>query len=128
VTARAFPATISSVYDGDSFTALADLGFSVWRYVNVRLNGCNAIELRNPGGHEAKQHVLELMPIGTAVTLTVTGWDKFGDRSDSFIALPDGRDLTATMIADGYAAAWDGKGPKPTPPWPIPVSTSSGGN
>jgi endonuclease YncB( thermonuclease family) len=121
VSVRVFPATVTSVYDGDTFTVMADCGFEVWRVVDVRLNGCNAIELHSPGGAEARTHVLELMPVGTKITLTVSGWDKYGDRSDSLVTLPDGRDLTSTMVADGYAAAWDGKGPKPSPPWPIPV-------
>lgn len=119
MTARVFPATITSVYDGDSLSVLADLGFAVWRYVTVRLNGCNAIELRAPGGQEAKAHLLQLCPVGTPVALTALGWDKWGDRVDSRITLPNGIDLATAMIADGYAALWDGKGPRPTPPWPI---------
>lgn len=125
---RVFPATVTSVYDGDTFTVLADCGFEVWRVVDVRLNGCNARELHDLGGAEARDHVLELMPVGAKVTLTVSGWDKYGDRSDSLVTLPDGRDLTATMIADGYAAVWNGKGAKPVPPWPIPVPASKEGN
>ena len=43
------------------------------------------------------------------------GWDKYGGRSDAQLTLPDGRDLTAVMIAAGHAAPWNGQGPKPVP-------------
>lgn len=118
---RTYPATITGVHDGDSATALADLGWGVLRVVTIRLNGINAIELNQPGGKEARDHLLTLMPINTKVMLTVLGWDKYGDRSDSLIALPDGRDVCTQMVVDGYAAVWDGKGPRPVPPWPVPV-------
>src|SRR2546430_10186637 len=50
--------------------------------VTVRLNGINAIELNRPGGKEAREHLIALMPIGSKVTLTSFGWDKYGDRSE----------------------------------------------
>lgn len=118
---RTFPAVASSpAYDADTCYVLADLGFAVWRYVNVRLAGINARELRDPGGHEARDRLRQLMPVDTPVTLTALGWDKYGDRVDGQIILPDGRDVAAVLVAEGYAAVWDGTGARPVPPWPIP--------
>jgi endonuclease YncB( thermonuclease family) len=108
------------VYDGDTLTVLADLGFAVWRRVSVRVDGINAIELRAPGGLAAREHLKALLPAGGEVTLTSLGWDKYGDRVDGRITLPDGRDVGEVMVIDGYAARWDGTGARPTPPWPIP--------
>lgn len=116
---RVFPATVTSVYDGDTCVVFADCGFAVWRFVDVRLDGINAIELHSPGGAEGRDHLLSLIPVGSAITLTALKWDKYGDRVDSKITLSDGRDVGAVMIADGYAAPYNGRGPKPTPPWPI---------
>lgn len=118
---RTYPATVTGVHDGDSCTCLADLGWGVWRSVTIRLNGINAIELNQPGGPQARDHLIGLIPIGTKVTLASLGWDKYGDRTDALLTLSDGRDVCAVMITDGYAAVWDGKGPRPTPPWPLPL-------
>jgi endonuclease YncB( thermonuclease family) len=49
------------------------------------------------------------------------GPDKYGGRWLGVLTLPDGRDVATQMIRDRYAAPWDGKGTKPTPPWPIPI-------
>lgn len=121
MTPRTFPAVVQSVYDGDTCDLLCDLGMAVWRAVTVRLSGCNARELRDPGGHEARDHMLGLIPVGSKVTLISLGWDKYGDRIDGRVTLADDRDLSRTMILDGYAASWNGKGARPVPPWPIVV-------
>lgn len=120
MTARTFPAVVTGVHDGDTVQVLADLGFAVWRYVNVRLAGINAIELGQPGGREARDHLRALLPVQTPVTLVALGWDKYGDRVDGHLVLPDGHDASVVMVADGYAAPWDGTGPKPSPTWPVP--------
>lgn len=118
---RVYPAVVTGVHDGDSVTCLADLGWGVLRVVTVRLSGVNAIELNQPGGREARDHLAGLIPVNSKVTLTSLGWDKYGDRTDARLALPDGRDVATVMVADGYAAVWNGTGPRPVPPWPNPV-------
>jgi micrococcal nuclease len=82
---------------------------------DVRLYGCNAIELAQPGGTEARDHLASLLPVGTWASVETIKNDKYGGRYDAKITLPDGSDLTARMIADGYAAPWDGIGPKTVP-------------
>lgn len=117
--ARVFPGTISSVHDGDGLRVLADVGFSVAVTVDVRLAGINAIELAAPGGLAARDHLAGLAPAGTQVALTTLGPDKFGGRWSGRVVRLDGVDVAQQMVADGYAAPWDGRGAKPVPPWPI---------
>jgi endonuclease YncB( thermonuclease family) len=47
--------------------------------------------------------------------------DKYADRVDAVITLPDGHDLAQLLCATGWAAAWNGHGTKPAPDWPRPV-------
>jgi len=126
-----YVATVSAVHDGDGFTADVDLGFGVWlRGQTFRLFGCNARELTEPGGPEARDALVGLLldagaNVGTGhrgVILTSVKPDKYGGRWLARVTLPDGSDLVAGLVADGWAAPWDGKGAKPVPPWPRPVT------
>lgn len=139
MTAYTYRGQVLDVHDGDTVRVDLDLhigsthhdidlGFDVHiashhlrLREDVRLKGCNAIELAQPGGVEARDHLASLLPVGEWVTVQTFKVDKFGGRYDALITLPDGRDVTTVMCADGYAAPWDGVGPKPVPPWPIPT-------
>jgi endonuclease YncB( thermonuclease family) len=122
------PAVIWAVHDGDTLTALVPLdtktviGVPLWAELPLRLAGCNARELKDPGGVDARDHLAELLPVGTHVTVVVTGADKYSGRMDGRITLPDGSDLVTVLTADHWVAAWNGTGPKPVPPWPRPTS------
>ena len=121
-----YTATIESVTDGDTCVALIDLGFSILHRVNVRLFGCNAAEHATPGGDAATAHLRTLLPAGTRVGLRSRGVDKYGGRTDASLLLADATgkltvDLVTGLIADGWAAPWNGTGPKPVPVWPIPA-------
>lgn len=126
--------TVLAVHDGDTITvavalastrrANADLGFHCYAehgrlvlHLPIRLLGCNAIELKDPGGLEAQQNLARLLPLGSTVTLRTVATDKYA-RYDAAITLPDGTDLVPHLIATGWAAPWTGLGPKPTPAWP----------
>lgn len=121
---RVYPAVVVSVHDGDSVDVNVSMGWDTYRLSPIRLWGMNAIELAQPGGVEARDHLMAMLPVGLAVTLVSHGYDKYGNRTDAQILLPNGVDTGIQMIADGYAAAWTGKGPRPVPPWPIPVPAS----
>jgi endonuclease YncB( thermonuclease family) len=114
-----YAATVLSVHDGDTFTADVDVGFSVRIRTPLRLRGCNAIELGQPGGQQARDHLASLL-VGQVVTVSTVRPDKFGGRYDAAVSLPDGTDLVARLVAEGWAAAWNGRGPRPVPPWPRP--------
>lgn len=122
-------ATVMSIHDGDSIHVEVDLGFGVWKGsennvpgVMLRLFGCNAIELKDPGGIEARDNLATILPPGTVVVLSTVKPDKFGGRYDAIVQLPNGTDLVTGLIAGGWAAAWDGNGPKPVPVWPRVVT------
>ena len=111
-------ATVLYVHDGDTVAADLDLGFGLKLRQLLRLDGCNAIELSQPGGPEAHSNLVALLPVGAVVPVSVVGLDKYAGRCDAQITLPDGRDLVTVLIAGQWAAPWNGLGPKPTPPWP----------
>ena len=116
-----YNATVVRVVDGDTVLLDVDCGFYVIIRQLCRLAGINAIEHNKPGGPEATAHLLGLLPVGLVVVMRSTGVDKYAGRFDALLTLPDGRDVCAQMVADGYAAVWNGKGPRPVPPWPVPV-------
>ena len=125
--AYTYAATVTGVHDGDTVAVDIDLGFGVHTIQHVRLLGCNAIELAQPGGVEARDHLASLFGLTSTsvnnlahVVLRSVKVDKYGGRYDAAITLTNagGGDLVTQLIADGWAAAWDGKGPKPVPPWP----------
>ena len=119
-------AIIQAVHDGDTITALVNtqtkamLGYNLWAELPLRLAGCNARELTQPGGIEARDHLAGLLPVGTTVTVVVVRADKYDPRRLATVSLPDGTDLAATLIAGNWAATWTGAGIKPVPPWPRP--------
>lgn len=132
-----YPAVVVREHDGDTldldvllkrrnlgYKAPLDLGFNVqarhdgiWLAAqSVRTFGDNAAELSTPAGKAALAYLQSLLPVGTAITLTSHGWDKYGGRCDGTILLPDGSDLVTAMVASGHAVVWDGIGVKPTGP------------
>jgi endonuclease YncB( thermonuclease family) len=111
-------ATVAYVHDGDTLAADLDLGFGLLLRQLLRLDGCNAIELSNPGGYAARNNLGALLPRGAVVPVSVVGLDKYAGRCEAQITLPDGRDLVTVLIMQQWAAPWNGLGPKPTPPWP----------
>jgi endonuclease YncB( thermonuclease family) len=122
-----YVAYVTSVHDGDTLTVRVDLGFDTWRVQNVRLIGINARELSQPGGKEARDHLRKLLgwpdsDYGQRIGLISVAYDKYGNRVDGDVLLA-GESVPAQMIRDGYAAAWNGRGKAPVPPWPIPVTS-----
>lgn len=115
-----YVAIVERVIDGDSVGLAVDLGFDTWHRGSFRLLGCNARELSQPGGPDAAANLAALLPAGTRVVIQSVKPDKFGGRYDAAVTLADGTDLVAQLVAQGWAAAWDGTGTKPVPPWPRP--------
>lgn len=117
--AYTYTAVLGIGHDGDNLRASIDLGFDQWiEGQSIRLDGGNARELAEPGGREAAAHLARLAPPGTAVLLRSLRADKYGDRYGARVSLPDGSDLTGELVAGGWLAPWDGRGPKPIPRWP----------
>ena len=118
-----YNATVLYVHDGDTFDCDVDFGFYLHHAPTpVRLLGCNAIELSQPGGKEARDNLAALLPVGAKVLLQTAKPDKYAPRWDAQVTYltADGavHDLVTDLIAGQWAAAWDGSGPRPVPPWP----------
>jgi len=126
---RTYPASVIRVTDADTVVALLDLGGDHYWRTNLRLNGGNAREHNEPGGQEAIVHLRELVASVTALsagslfeapaTVISLRYDKYGGRIEGTLIVPGVGDIMQVMIRDGYAAAWNGKGPRPVPVWPI---------
>lgn len=114
-----YRAMVVRVIDGDTIVLDVDLGFTTWlRGQSFRLAGCNAAELSEPGGKEARDHLRALLPAGAKVTITSVKPDKYGGRYLAVVHLPDMTDLVESLIAEGWASPWQGAGARPVPPWP----------
>lgn len=117
---RQYPGTVVRVVDADTVNLVVDLGFGVDMRLSCRLAGINAIELSDPGGEEGRAFLAGLLPVGAVVPVLSVAVDKFANRFDGKITLPDGRDAATVVVDAGFAVWWNGKGKKPAPPWPPP--------
>lgn len=115
--AYTYSARVLAVHDGDTFTADVDLGFQVHVVTSIRLLGCNALELTEPGGKETRDYLSSLL-VGMSIYLRTVKVDKFGGRYDAQVTLPPDTDLVTLLIAEGWAVPYDGRGPKRVPVWP----------
>lgn len=124
----AYNATVLEVHDGDTLIVDVDRGMydrSTWV---VRLTGLNTIEITAPGGVATRDYLRELLPLGTPVVLYTVKPDKYGSRKgdrrvvNSVVHYLDAegveQELHKTLIAGGWALAWNGRGTKPVPVWP----------
>jgi len=118
--------TVVDVIDGDTFRCDVDLGFYVRVRMSCRLAGLNAPELAEPGGPEAREALREMLSRGTTRVQSVRA-DKFAGRFDAEVMVdgPVQPDRTFTswyvnglMVEQGLAVRWDGRGQRPTVPWP----------
>lgn len=119
-----FNAWIVEWHDGDTVLCRVDRGdrdYSMW---SVRILGSAARELKAPGGVEVRDECTRRWPPGTPVVLATVKPDKWRDRKDArlFAATRHGgtEEIAAALIADHWAAPWDGRGTQPQPPWPRP--------
>jgi micrococcal nuclease len=121
-----YRATILDVIDGDTVHAEVQLGCDVTIKLTLRLAGINAPELHvggqpNQAGVDARSHLISLVApqvvtsqVSPVVTLSTIKdhKEKFG-RYLAFITTPSGIRVNDQMVLDGYAVAWDGRGPRP---------------
>lgn len=100
-----YPGVVQSVYDGDTLHVAIDLGFGIFftKGLRCRIWGINAPELTLEEGKLARDYASEICPVGTDVTVTSHGWDKYGGRFDGQLMLPDGRDFGQVMLDSGHA-------------------------
>lgn len=105
------PADVVSVYDGDSFTALAHPWPGLDVTVRIRVKGVDTPEIRGKCESEkeaaraARNRVRELVKGG--VLLARISDDKYS-RKAARVFLPDGRDLAEILVTEGYGRRYDG--------------------
>lgn len=120
--------TVLYVHDGDTPMMDVDLGLDTWRRnIGLRLAigpkvWINARELSQPGGPEARDHLASILTPGSVWPLVTFSWDKYGDRVDGDILLPDGSSLSQLLVDRQWAASYDGTGTAPVPPWPRTIT------
>lgn len=105
-----YTAVVIFVKDGDSLRVNVDLGFDIWRKEDLRVFGIDAPETWTPEGKAAAAFVSALLPQGAAVRVSTTkyrGLDKFG-RYLATVTLPDGRNLSDLLLAEGHAKPYFG--------------------
>jgi endonuclease YncB( thermonuclease family) len=102
------PAVVERVIDGDTLEVRARIWLDQVVTTSVRLAGVNTAEVRRApcnahlaAGQAAKAFVEAL---GLAdVTLLEIEHDKYGGRVVARLILPDGRDLSELLLAEGHA-------------------------
>jgi len=113
---------ITRVIDGDTVEAMLtrDLGFeaSATFPVRLRLNRINAEPSNRDKGFRCAGRVLALTA-GVRVAVTTGKGYKYGapdGKTGEWMAevvLPDGRNLSDLLVAEGLAVYWDGRGARP---------------
>lgn len=135
--ARAFPARVVAIADGDTITVEPLNGGA---RIKVRLHGIDAPERGQPHGEAARVHVFAIALYKVVeVEPTPQGRDRYG-RIVAVVRLPGGESLQAVLLRAGLAWVWPryckscgewqaiqdaaraaGRGlwlePAPTPPW-----------
>lgn len=120
-----YNAWVLSNHDGDTLTVKVDRGNKDYSEWNIRLLGCNARELADTGGKEARDNLHALLPAGTAIVLETVKPDKYAGRYDAKVWFRHGGkviELTELLAGEGWVATWDGRGERPVPSWPREAS------
>lgn len=101
-----YKAKIISVYDGDTVTAVVDLGFRVSVEMKLRLLGIDTPEMRGIEKVQGKivRDIVREMILNDTVTI-ITKKDKQGKygRYLATIILENGMNLNLWLINEGYA-------------------------
>jgi len=104
-----YKAKIIAVYDGDTVTAVVDLGFLHFQEMKLRLYGIDTPELRGAEKVEGKKvrDIVRSMILDKEVTIR-SYKDKQGKygRYLANIVLEDGLELNQWLIDNGHAQAY----------------------
>lgn len=110
------------VHDGDTVIALIwDEIIQIYVQVACRIRGIQAPELTDPGGTYVRDVLARLLPRDTPLVLSdMRPYPRPGHVTCG-ISTPDGTDLAAWLLQRQLAVPWDGRGARPSVPWPPPV-------
>ena len=105
-----YKAKIIDVYDGDTVTALVDLGFLHFQEMKLRLYGINTPELRGPEREQGLivRDILRDMILDKEVTIR-SYKDKQGKygRYLANIVLEDGLEVNQWLVDNGHAVEYN---------------------
>jgi endonuclease YncB( thermonuclease family) len=112
-TAMAYPAEVLRIIDGDTFAARVRVWPGLDVETKVRLRGIDAAELHARCAEEfakaeAARAALQAILAEGDVTISRIGVDKYGGRVDAAAATRTTADVSAAMLAGGFARAYDG--------------------
>jgi len=103
-----YKAKILDVYDGDTVTALVDLGFLHYQEMKLRLYGIDTPEVRGVEKIEGKKvrDIVREMILGKEVEI-ITYKDKQG-KYGRYLAniILDGVDINLWLVANGHATVY----------------------
>jgi endonuclease YncB( thermonuclease family) len=119
-----YRARLKRVVDGDTAVLTRDCGAHIYQDVTIRILGINAPELHGPtatAGQAAQQAAvvwfaeaeLPSAPWPLIIATELDSTEKYGRLLARVWRLTDGAELSAAMIAGGFAVSWDGKGARP---------------
>lgn len=101
-----YKAAVENVVDGDTLDLTIDLGFKMTTRQRVRLAHVDTPERGQPGFKEAGDAV-RAMAAGQTVTVRTQKISKWGYYLAN-IELADGTDVSAALIKQGLAKAYEG--------------------
>jgi len=109
-----YPAEVLRVIDGDTFEARVRVWPGLDVDTHVRLRGIDAAELHARCADElakaqAARAALQAMLDQGGVTVARIGVDKYGGRVDALVATRSIADVSAAMLAGGFARAYNGR-------------------
>lgn len=109
-----YPAEVLRVIDGDTFEARVRVWPGLDVVTHVRLRGIDAAELHarcadELAKAEAARAALQTLLDQGGVTVTRVSLDKYGGRVDASVATRGTADVSAAMLAAGWARAYNGR-------------------
>lgn len=108
-----YSATIDRIIDGDSFEATLDLGWSMYHKTSMRLHHVDTPEMRGgtsiskAAAKVAKDHVIELLPVGSECQIQSMSLDKYG-RGLAVVTNSAGINVGEDLIHRGLAVRYEG--------------------
>lgn len=105
------PAEITRVYDGDSFFIKATIWPQHTIETEIRVRGVDTPEIKGKCESEKAAAIKArdfVQSLGTHVTLSDIAPDKYGQRYDATVTLPDGRNLADVIIETGLGRPYNG--------------------
>jgi micrococcal nuclease len=107
-------AEIQSIYDGDTFTVMIELGFETYKLETIRIARIDTPELRGKEkeeGYKSKEFLVKLLASGNCY-LIYKGRGKYG-RALCEVYTSDGQiNISDYMLENGYAKKY-GENKKP---------------